>query len=206
MGNALFMLLTSREFLEKALLLILGAVLTGLLVPFVKTRLDETSARRKTILEAELARQSELIAAQIKLLSQFSEVTWKFLFAAFKVSYTQAWEDEKAQHEAYSAYGPLSWELLTQIRAVISTATRLTSKASQERLMRTYDWLIHLDDQVSIRVDKKVSSSEEWMTFHQDNFLAASKMVDEAIESLARDLHLSASQVAGTSPLPKTGI
>jgi hypothetical protein len=199
MGDALFALLTSKEFLEKAVLLILGAVLTGLLVPFVKARLDETSGRRKTLLEAELARQRELIDSQIKLLNQFSDVTWKFLFAAFKVSYTQAWEDEEAQREACGEYGPLSWELLTQIRAIVSPAQRLTSKASQERLMQTYEWLIRLDDQVSTMVDKEVGP-EVWVEFHQKNFREAGQVVDEAIESLARDLNLSASQIAVTSP------
>jgi hypothetical protein len=86
MFDVLYGLLLSPDFLGKALLLILGAALTGILVPHVKARLDEGGAERKKLLEAELARQSELINSQIQLLRKFSEISWKFLFAAFKVS------------------------------------------------------------------------------------------------------------------------
>jgi len=135
MSDTLSELLTSKEFLEKAFLLMIGAALTGLLVPVVKARLDESGARRKTLLEAELARQTALIDSQIKLLNQFSDAAWKFLFTVFRVSYTQAWEDEKAQRAAIEEYDPRSWELLMQMRATISPAPRLTSKGSQEQLM-----------------------------------------------------------------------
>jgi len=130
MSDTLSELLTSKEFLEKAFLLMIGAALTGLLVPVVKARLDESGARRKTLLEAELARQTALIDSQIKLLNQFSDAAWKFLFTVFRVSYTQAWEDEKAQRAAIDEYDPRSWELLMQMRATIS----------QEQLMQTYQW------------------------------------------------------------------
>ena len=71
------------------------------------------------------ARQAELIQAQIRLLSDLSDESWKLLFGAFKVSYAFAWEDDASQASASAAYTPLSWELFATLRATISKSKRL---------------------------------------------------------------------------------
>ena len=147
-------LIGDASFLGNAALLILGAVLTGFLVPFVKARLDDASARRKQLLEAELARQSEFLQSQIDLLTSFSDATWEFLFDAFKVSYAEAWEEEAAKNAAWEAYEPLSWKHLGKIRAIISKSKRLLSEACHKNLIATYDWLWHYDDELAIHLLK----------------------------------------------------
>lgn len=195
MFESVLALLVSQDFLEKALLLILGAVLTGILVPVVKARLDAGNAKRRKLLEAELARQRELIESQIKLLSEFSELTWKCLFAAFKVCHTHAVAATEAQKKAYEEYAPLSWELRMRIRALVSEATRLVSKDTHDLLWRAYDFLNSLDIQVSEK-ENEGASAEEWETFYHELLGEAGKVVDEAIKSLAKDLDLSSHKLA----------
>src|SRR5262245_60525271 len=126
-------LLEDSAFLGNVVLLLLGAALTGILVPFVKARLDDSSAQRKQLLEAELSRQGEFLRSQTELLATFADATWAFLFDAFKVSYSEAWEDEETQEEAWNAYTPLSWTHLGRIRAIISKSKRLISEDSYRR-------------------------------------------------------------------------
>jgi uncharacterized membrane-anchored protein YhcB (DUF1043 family) len=185
----------SQDFLEKALLLILGAVLTGVLVPVVKARLDAGNAKRRKLLEAELARQTELIESQIKLLREFSELAWKFLFAAFKVCHTHARAASEVQEEAYKEYVPLSWELRTRIRAMVSEATRLGSEGTHDLLKGAHDYLSSLDNQVSEKKNED-ASPEEWETFYHKRLGEAGRIVDEAIKSLAKDLDLSSHELA----------
>jgi hypothetical protein len=189
-------LIGDASFLGNAALLILGAVLTGFLVPFVKARLDDASARRKQLLEAELARQSEFLQSQIDLLTSFSDATWEFLFDAFKVSYAEAWEEEAAKNAAWEAYEPLSWKHLGKIRAIISKSKRLLSEACHKNLIATYDWLWHYDDELAIHLSEG-HTQEEWRGFHEYHFAEAAARMDQAIAHLANELRLSAGSEVG---------
>jgi hypothetical protein len=183
---------------EKLILLAAGAALTGFLVPYIKSRLDDASATRKQLLDATLARHAELFGAQVKLLTDFSDTGWRFLFGAFKVSYAFAWEDDDSQNEVTSTYAPLSWELLTAIRATISKATRLLSTASLNRLLATYDWLIAFDDELANMLEKEATNAQ-WEEFHRRRFPEAAGVMDHAIAALANELKLT----APTAPIGK---
>jgi hypothetical protein len=165
MYETLLQLLRTEGFLEKVALLALGAVLTGFLVPWVKTKMDRGSARRKTLLDAGLARQNEIITAQIRLLEQFSSLSWKYLFAAFKVSYSYAAETKKAQLIASDEFAPLSWQLLMEIRATLSFAKRLASPQTQALLKATYDWMVWLDQKIWTMVAQQ-DTAGVWREFH----------------------------------------
>ena len=189
--DALKSLATDSSFLASVILLFLGAALTGLLLPVVKARLDNTSAERKLLLEAELARQTEFLRAQTDLLASFSDATWAFLFDAFKVSYAEAWEEEEAQVEAWDSYTPLSWTHLGRVRAIVSKSKRLIADDSHRRLLTTYEWLLEYDDALAA-FNKEEHGAEDWQEFHKVRFREAALRMDHAIESLANELRLSA--------------
>lgn len=191
MLEAILALLQSPDFWEKALLLILGAALTGILVPFVKARLDAGNAKRRKVLEAELARQGELIDSQIKLLREFSELVWEFMFPAFKVCYAHAWQDKGAQEEAYQEFAELSWKLRTRVRVLVSEGIRLVSADTHDRLRATRDHLNSVDDRLSEKREEG-ASAKDWEELYNKLLVEAEEIVDEAIGSLARDLDLSA--------------
>jgi hypothetical protein len=187
--------------LENIILLVVAALLTGLAVPLIKARIDEESSRRHKILESDLARQQEVIDAQINFLSNFSELTWKMVFEVFKVSYAFAWETDSVQQKTYADYGPISWELLARIRAIISGGGRLAEPATATDLMKLYDWLIELDDLISIMADNELAkqhsedSRQQWEEFHQTKFAEAGSKIDGAISSLAKELRLNSRRV-----------
>jgi hypothetical protein len=178
------------SFISNALLLVVGAVLTGILVPFIKARLDDASAERKQLLEAELSRQTEFLRSQIDVLTSFSDATWAFLFDAFKVSYAEAWEEEETQIEVWESYTPLSWTHLGRIRAIISKSKRLVGDDCYQQLIATYEWLVWHDDKLAM-FNVAERPKEDWRQFHQDSFAEAAAKMDGMIERLARELQLS---------------
>jgi hypothetical protein len=184
-------LLDDPAFLRKLLLLVAAAILTGLMVPWVKSRLDNAAAARKQILEAELSRQAEFLKGQIDLLTTFSDAVWAFLFDAFQVSYAEAWEDADIQDAAWNVYSPSSWTHLRGIRAIISKSKRLVRDECHRRLLETYAWLVDYDDQLAaFNVGQR--EKHEWQEFHQRYFQEAAERIDDAISGLATELRLSA--------------
>ena len=143
----------TADLARNLLLVIIGVAVTGFLVSLVKARLDRDNARRQKILEADLTRQKEFIDAQIAFLSKFSDIAWKMMFEVFKVSYAFSWEEKKLQDETYDRYGPVSWELFTNLRASISVGTRLTSPSTHKNLMKLYDWFTQVDDEICTKAD-----------------------------------------------------
>lgn len=180
----------SPEFLRSVILLLLGALLTGILVPSIKAIIDWTNAKRQKLLEAQLQRQKELIDAQIGFLVNFSDLSWKLIFEIFKVSYAFAWESEELQKKVYEEYGPKSWELLCMIRAAVSAGTRLSNPVTLRELKDFYSWLIDLDDRLCEMADDRYPQ-QRWQTFHKECFDEAGQKVDLAISLLSKDLNLS---------------
>jgi hypothetical protein len=63
----------TEGFLEKIAILLLTALLTGFLVPYVLKRVDEAKSVQQKIFEADLARQAKIIEAQSKFLDDITE-------------------------------------------------------------------------------------------------------------------------------------
>jgi hypothetical protein len=51
----------SPNFVEKLMILVLTAILTGFLVPYILTRVDAAKSKEQKLFEAEVARQAKLI-------------------------------------------------------------------------------------------------------------------------------------------------
>jgi hypothetical protein len=179
------------ELWRNLVLLAAGALVTGILVPIVKTIMDSLAARSQKQLEAQLARQKELIDAQVKLLADFADHVWALIFELSQVSYAYAWEDEARQKEAFAAYGLVSWKKLTEIRSDISKAARLVSAPARTELLALYDWLLEVDDRVCIMVDAR-RPKPEWQAYHQEYFPVAGQRVDKAVAELATEFRLTA--------------
>src|SRR5262249_61203733 len=76
----------SQDFLEKVVILLLTALLTGLLAPYVLKRIDEAKSVEQKILDADLARQAKVIEAQSKFLDDLTETLWNWRYLSMKVA------------------------------------------------------------------------------------------------------------------------
>src|SRR5688572_27612964 len=105
--------LASASFLEKMLLLVVGAALTGLIVPVVKFRMDRTNFEQQKKFEAGLARQSEIVKARAQLLRDFVDPVWQFQLLALQVSYDS--HSPERFRAALEQYDEQSWQHLKRI-------------------------------------------------------------------------------------------
>ena len=80
--------LASASFLEKVSLLVVGAALTGIIVPVVKFRMDQTRFEQQKIFEAGLAREAELVKARAQFLRDLVDPVWQFQLLALQISST----------------------------------------------------------------------------------------------------------------------
>ncbi len=130
----------SSGFLENVLILLLGAAVTGFLVPYVLKRIDDRKMLEQQRFQAELARQDKVIDAQVTLLDTLATLLWEYQRFAMEVLYYQ--QPGTANPELYAtaarAYEENSGAVLTQIRAEISKMLRLAPQSLYEDLSELF--------------------------------------------------------------------
>ena len=140
----------SQDFIEKAVILLSTAVITGILVPYLFKIIDHRRNIEQKIFEAELSRQSKIIDTQVKLIEDLSSSLWEYQLSLIAVPYYRQFPDRKLFPAALKAYEENSGKLLSKIRAEISKALRLTPHPIYQELKELYyNQLLPLDLKVS---------------------------------------------------------
>ena len=185
-------LLASGSFLEKALLLLLAAILTGILIPIVKSRMEQASFEKKRTFDALLARQSDVIKAQTKFLTDFSNHIWEYHKISQRVSYNHLLRDEKSYQKAVREYQDSLWELLQKIRSDIGAARWFTSDAAHQALTSWYEkWFIGLEQSLRQLIQTN-PEDKVWSEHHTGVHIEASKRNYGLLRFLAKDFGLRA--------------
>lgn len=180
-----------QAFLEKIVLLVLTALITGFGIPYVLKRVEERKLREQKKFEADLVRQGKILDAQSKLLDDLSGLLWKWRYLAKKVVYYGAQENMECYDLAKKQYDESVWDILNEFRAEISRSRRLVSERAYERLDSLYEYVVHdIDVKISdiIRADAlDVKKSKE---IAERFSVEVSKKLDDAIDDLASELDL----------------
>lgn len=206
----------SQDFLEKAILLLLTAGLSGFLIPYTLKQIDERKLREQKNLDArrlqeqkefdalklqeqkkfdaDLSRQNQLLAAQAELLDSLSGLLWELQLLALAVSYYKVHLDQEKHEVAFKEYDEKSWILFTKIRCEISKATRLASKKKYDALMVFFDeQLIEQMDEQLMKLIKNNALPEDWKEYYNWVIKDFPKKIDNIVTSLAEELKLSLS-------------
>jgi len=180
-----------QAFIEKIILLILTALITGFGIPYVLKRVEERKLREQKKSEAELARQGKIIEAQDKLLDDLSSILWKWRYLAKKVVYYGAEENTERYEIARKQYDEEVWDILNEFRTEISKSRRLVSENAYEKLDSLYDYIVSdLDVEINqiIRTDKP--EVEKSLEIAERFSVEVSKKLDDAMDDLASELNL----------------
>ena len=144
----------SQDLLEKVSLLVLTALLTGLLIPYVLKSVDEARRTEQKLLEADLARQSKLIEAQAEFLDELTDTLWSLRYLTIRVAYY----GQNAQDKyvaAVSDYENQIWDVLFELRKQTSKSRRLVSEKTYKRLVELYDRIVgELDSELREAIAK----------------------------------------------------
>jgi hypothetical protein len=167
------------------------AVLTGLLVPWIKSRLDDQKFRQQKIFESELARQSTVLESQAKLLDDLSDLLWDFLLLSLSVTFYAKHKNKERFKKAWETYDEKNWEYFGNIHAALSTARRLTSPTTHEALVTVYsDWFMDFDSELT-RVGRFGLNSSEWSALHDRIYSKGVPLIEGALTELAMELKLA---------------
>lgn len=128
----------SQDFIEKIILLLLTATLTGFLVPYILKKIDEKRARLAKIIEA-----------QAKFLEEIAQRLWEWRYMSIKVVYYASQNNKKVYYNFRKEYDEKIWNVLYQIRKEISISRRLVSESEFQKLLTFYVFMVELDKQIS---------------------------------------------------------
>jgi hypothetical protein len=196
--NAVLEVLTSTSFLEKAFLLALGAALTGMIVPMVKSRMDHTRFKQQKVFEAELARQAEVVKARAQFLHDLVDPVWQFQLLALQVSYDSN-SDEKFQ-AALAAYDEQSWHQLKRIRAVVGGARWFTSEPAYQAVTDFVDQWLLVEVDMGLMKRRRAGGAANWTEFNQWLYNESRIRTDALLLRLAEDFGLSATTNVTVTP------
>jgi hypothetical protein len=193
----------SQDFIENAVILLMTASLTGVLVPLLFRLIDERKNREQKIFEAELLRQGKIIDSQVKLLEDLSSLLWEYQLLLIEVPYYRQFPERDLFSTAMKTYEENSGKLLSKIRAKISKVLRLTPYPIYEELKDLYyKQLLSLDLKVSQLAASNVKNQDmtrEWRELNQYVVYELSEIVDQIIDKLANELKLKANKCTKVS-------
>ena len=185
----------SQDFWEKVLILLMTAVLTGFLVPYILKRVDEAKAIEQKRLEADIARQARLIDAQSKFLDDITETLWKWRYLSMKVAFNGSEQREEQYALAVKEYETGIWDVLSRLRNQTSQSRRLISEQGYLSLVALYDRIVEFDARLDEIVRRKVAAQERVAALAPIQKELRSEMtqkLDETLYKLAREVHLEA--------------
>jgi len=190
-------MMLDAAFLQKLVLLLFGAVISGFGIPYVLKRIDNRKLREQKLFEAELSRQSKLIDAQSTLLDEITRILWKWRYLAKGVVYYGARGDQKRYDAARVNYEDTVWGLLDDFRTEISRSRRLVSEAAFKNLDLLYRYVVHdLDRKVSNLVSGDMIDQVGCKQLADRFSDEVSAKLDDALFELASELRLTSRSLA----------
>jgi hypothetical protein len=181
------------SFNQNVALIVITAGLTGLLVPTVKAFMDQRHFRRQKDYETELARETAVLDAQVKLLEDLSDVLWEYVLSLIAVSYYKCNGNEQRFGKALDAYEEMSGSRLGRMQAEFSKARRLVSPDRWRELQDLYGTFLKLD----LRIGELRSSDDAsaWSSQHHAAF-GVQGQISDVLAHVASELQLLGAQAS----------
>jgi len=182
----------NQGFLEKVVILLLTALLTGFLAPYILKRVDEAKSVQQKILEADLARQAKVVEAQSKFLDDITETLWNWRYLSMKVAYYGMGDQGPSYATARKDYELQVWDVLSRLRNQISKSRRLVSEKAYKTLVSLYDQIVEIDAQLTQVASKSPTpqQSEELSRLNKLIRWEMTEKLDQVVDLLAKELRL----------------
>ena len=183
----------SNEFFEKLILLIIAAVITSFLIPYILQKTDHLNQQNRIDYQAEIAKQNKILDAKVEFLNTLHELLWKYQIMAIDVPFYFQFNNEKIYKKSLKRYEENAGEIIGKIRGEIAKAYRLTTNEQYERLKTFYyETILEIDKQllsITSRAEE-MDKNEKWGQLHRYILVDYAKMVDEILNNLALELDL----------------
>lgn len=174
--------LVSASFIEKTVILILTALSSGLLIPYVGDKIQESKAQHEALAQA-----------KTKLLDDITNTLVTYQYLAGDVSYYKgdtALASDKLQAMAFERYSNKVVDLMAQWGVEIAKAKTLASPEVSAKLEKFMNKVLNEQEVKLVSLYTKNASVSEWAAMND----LTGKMYEEAktlITELAVDLKLA---------------
>jgi hypothetical protein len=169
----------------------------GIIAPFVQGVVQDRSARRRILFEAQSNRQAKLIDAQSAFIDDLSKAIWDWRYLSMRVTYHGSSGLRGQEYERdLTLYKEEIWQRFNQIRYCASRSRRLISDRSYQRLKDFYVCSV-------VEFDKRIQSAMEdrdpirkevlFMELNNDLFVDITDHIDNLLLELSNELQLSSS-------------
>jgi hypothetical protein len=188
--------LTSESFIEKAAVIVLTALLSGLIVPYFIARYNNYASALQRANDLARSKNESILQAQSKMIEDFATVVLTYETLALDVSWykTKDGKDEKLYEKAYVRYSDRIADLLSNWRSLAARSQALTSPAISAK-MNAFQRRVFLEQDTPMNtLNRSHGTEEQWTVQHTRN----EEMIEEAgrlISEIMRDLGLSKSDL-----------
>lgn len=189
------MILAEVSFTQSLVLLVVTALLTGLVVPYVLKTVEYRKSTEQREREAASKRQAEIIAAQSKFLDELTTQLWGWRYMSMKVTYYGGTGSADEYASASQDYNAAVWDSLNQLRNQISRSRRLVSENAYQRLVSLYDLtLVALDKQLSQArfLEHDLERRGRFVELNHYIYESVTQDIDTILDELAAEMELKA--------------
>jgi len=153
-----------ESFIQKVLLLVITAVLTGVLIPIVNTNVSEERSRRAELDAALVARQTSIIHSQEEYLHDLEQTLFEFNMRAAAVPWYRCEQIDDAKYaEARQAYDKEVWNFFAKMLVLMSKGRRLTSDKGFVALKAHQKSWEQLDQDLVDMMNAPNATKEQWI-------------------------------------------
>ncbi len=177
--------LGSEDFVGKAALLLLTAILSGLLVPLIVSSLQAKRSRNEAILQA-----------QAKLLDDVAEIMLRYETLALDVSWFKTGEtaNPRLHEDAFKRYSEQVADLVARWRIQAVKARTLTSPNLREMIDAHLMDAFRQQDTPMNQLHGSQANGDSWQKQHLTN-VKMLENTNKLIEQIAKDLKLAKDDV-----------
>jgi hypothetical protein len=178
---------------QQLILLAATAAVSGLGVPIVLKRIDESRTQELKNREAAISRQAKIIDAQASFLDELSQVLWEWRYAAMKITYYGSSGKQELYEQSCEEYQSEIWLHLNKIRCITSKSRRLASENCYQELLKFYFRIVDLDKRIfkAINiVEPKWERELELSDLNVEIFELVSPEIDELLFLISHRLGL----------------
>lgn len=172
-----------ESFLERASLLIITAIISGLMIPEISYRIQAQNQKQEIV----LANQAELLDDLTNTLMTYEslvlDVTW---YKSNEAVYNQ--EMHLKAYERYTSRVP---DLIAELRTGMLKAKYLASPAMEEKLNQFHERIFsEQDTPLTMLMNKKDASVADWSQLHNTNMIMATQ-ANTLLEAMAKDFKIT---------------
>jgi hypothetical protein len=183
-----------NPFVQNLILLLLTALLTGLLVPYLLKVVDDRKSIRQQEREAARARQSKIIDAQAKLLDDLTQQLWRWRYLCIRLTYYGGQGMTDRLKQAEEDYEREIWEVLNNIRNEISRSRHLVTEHAYKKLLVFYkEDMITLENKINStrREERDRDKRAAFLVINSQIFDDVTTSIDQMLNELAEEMKLT---------------